>query len=36
MAAATEGTNTEVRPGDTSTMWVTEGGKSVFPGQKLP
>jgi hypothetical protein len=36
MAAATEGTNTEVRPADTSIMWVTEGGKSVFLGQKLP
>ena len=36
MAAATEGTNTEVRPADTSMTWVTEGGKSVFLGQKLP
>ena len=36
MAAATEETNTEVRPADTSMTWVTEGGKSVFLGQKLP
>ena len=36
MAEATEGTDTEIRPADTSTMWVTEGGKTVLLGEKAP